>query len=290
MFGRATKTRPFFLLVLLFASAVAGRPQASTGPETVVVPSGSLRLKAFLWKPVGPGPFPAVMFNHGSGSKDGAHTGEFEITEAARMLAPVFVRHGYAFFYLLFRRGQGLSADQGSFLQDLLQREKAANGDEARKRLQFLLLTAGHFFDSMAGLSLLKTLPGIDAHRIAVVGHSFGGQLTRLDAERDSTLRAAVTFGAAAASWEASPEIRDLLSAAVRKTAVPILLLHAANDYSTEAGKALDGELTRLDRPHQLRIGPAFGKTSDDGHMVVYSDIGNWEGDVFQFLHERVKH
>jgi hypothetical protein len=43
---------------------------ASIVPETVVVPSGNLRLKAFLWKPNGPGPFPTVLFNHGSGGAD----------------------------------------------------------------------------------------------------------------------------------------------------------------------------------------------------------------------------
>jgi acetyl esterase/lipase len=31
----------------------------------------------------------------------------------------------------------------------------------------------------------LKTVPGVDARRIAVAGHSFGGQLALLAAERD---------------------------------------------------------------------------------------------------------
>ncbi len=223
------RTRHFFAFLSLLSSLALGQSSPSTGPETVVVPSGKLRLKAFLWKPAGTGPFPAVLFNHGSGSTDAAHTGEFAITEAAGKLGPVFVKHGYAFLYL-FRRGQGLSADQAPFMEDVLQREKATKGDDARKRLQFVLLTTDQLDDVMAGLSLLKTLPGVDAHRVAVLGHSFGGQLTLLAAERDSTLRAAVTFGAAAASWEASSEVRERLLAAVRKTTVPIMLLHAAND------------------------------------------------------------
>ncbi len=282
------RPRLFYALALLLSSIAVGQSSPTSGPETVVVPSGNLRLKGFLWRPAGAAPSPAVLFVHGSGSTDGAHTGEFAITDAAAKLAPVFLKHGYAFLYL-FRRGQGLSADQGSFMQDVLQREKAAKGDEARKHLQFVLLKTDHLDDVMAGLSFLKTLPGIDAHRIAVVGHSFGGQLTLLAAERDRSLRAAVTFGAAAASWEGSPEIRELLLTAVRKTDVPVMLVHAANDYSTAPGKALDSELARLNKPHVLKIYPPVGKTSDEGHMFVYTDIAEWEAGVFGFLEKYCK-
>jgi carboxymethylenebutenolidase len=135
------------------------------------------------------GPFPVVLFNHGSGSFDAMHTGPFPITEAAERLGPIFVRHGYAFLYL-FRRGEGLSADQGDFMPELLQREKMVNGEEARKNLQFRLLTTDQLDDVIAGLSFLKRLPRVDASRIAIAGHSFGGQLTLLAAERDNSVRA----------------------------------------------------------------------------------------------------
>src|SRR5271166_2957869 len=279
--------RLFFAFAFLLSPLTTVQSAPPISPRTVVVPSGNLRLKGFLWKPAGSAPSPAVLFVHGSGSSDGAHTSGFAITDAAAMLAPVFVKHGYAFFYL-FRRGQGLSADQGPFMQDVLQREQAAKGDEARKRLQFVLMTTDHLDDVMAGLSFLKALPGIDSHRIAVVGHSFGGQLTLLAAEHDRSLRAAVTFGAAAASWESSSEVRERLLTAVRNTTVPVMLVHAANDYSTAPGKALDGELSRLHKPHLLKIYPAFGKTSDDGHNFVYTDISEWEADVFGFLDKYV--
>ena len=277
-----------WLAVAWLPLAAFGQSSQLMAPQTVEIQSGSLRLKAFFWKPVGPGPFPAVLFNHGSGSTDGMHTGPFVITDAAEKLAPVFLKHGYAFLYL-FRRGQGLSEDQAPFMQDLLQREKAAKGDEARRRLQLTLLTTDHLDDVMAALSFLKSMPGVDARRLAIAGHSFGGQLSLLAAERDNDLRAAVTFGAAAASWEGSPEIRERMLTAVRKTSVPLMLVHAANDYSTAPGQALAAELDRLKKPHVLKIYPPFGQTADDGHNIVYTDTGQWEDDVFKFLDERVR-
>ena len=182
-----------FLLVALTQIAAATHQPKAIAPEIVVVPSGALQLKALLWLPENGGPFPAVLFNHGSGSSDAMHTGPFVITEAAERLGPIFVKHGYAFLYL-FRRGQGLSADQGDFMQELLQREKMANGEEALKSLQFRLLTTDHLDDVIAGLSFLKELPRVDANRIAIAGHSFGGQLTLLAAERDNSVRAEVHF------------------------------------------------------------------------------------------------
>src|SRR5947207_3960102 len=179
-------------LFVLTSAALAIDQQVSIAPETVVVPSGKLRLKAFLWKPSGPGPFPAVLFCHGSGGADAGHTAELSITEAAEKLAPLFLKHGYAFLHL-FRRGQGLSADQGPFMQDILKREEAAKGKEARQHLQFVLATTDHLEDVMAALSFLKAAPAIDAKRIAVVGNSFGGQLTLLAAGRDNSVRAGVT-------------------------------------------------------------------------------------------------
>lgn len=269
--------------------ALAIDSPAPITPETVVIPSGQLHLKAFLWKPTGPGPFPAVLFCHGSGGADADHTAGLPMTEAAEKLAPLFLKHGYAFLYL-FRRGHGLSADQGPFMQDILEREEATKGKEARQHLQFMLATTDHLDDVMAALSFLKAAPAIDAKRIAIAGHSFGGQLTLLAAERDNTVRAAVTFAAAANSWDRSPELRERLRAAVGNTAAPIMLIQAGNDYSTAPSYALADELERMHKPHLLKIYSTVGQTSEDGHNFLYVAIPRWEDDVFGFLDEHVKH
>jgi len=210
------------------------------------------------------------------------------MTEAAQSLGPLFVTHGYAFFYPC-RRGQGLSADQAPFMQDLLKHEEDVKGMEARQHLQFILLSGEQLDDVLAALSFLKTLPGIDTHRIAVVGHSFGGLLTLLAAEHDGRVRAAVTFGGGANAWEHSPELRARLLDAVGKTAASVMLIHAENDFSTAAGRDMAAELERTHKPHVLKIYPPVGKTADDGHNALYEAIPLWEDDVFRFLDQNVR-
>jgi carboxymethylenebutenolidase len=265
---------------LALVTAVPVWSQGQSGaPETVVVQSAGLTLRGLLWWPAGRGPFPAVLFNHGAGSPDP--------TRQPAVLGPVFARHGYAFLYL-FRRGAGLSADQGTNSGALMARALAEKGQEARNALQ-LELQEDELGDVLSGLGFLGSHPRVDRRRIAIAGHSFGGQLTLLAAERDTGVRAAVTFAAAANSWANSPELRERLQVAVRRINIPIFLTHAANDFSVLPGEVLAAELARLKRPHELKIYPAVGDTSSAGHGAVYSDIASWESDVFRFLDEHVR-
>ena len=230
---------------------------------------GRLRLKALLWKPVGRGPFPAVLFNHGSWPTN-TSTGRpaEEIFAQAATLGPVFARHGFVFLFL-FRRGAGLSIGQGASTADLMQSELAANGQEARNQIQLRLMETYELSDALAGLAYLRTLPDVDPRHVAVVGHSFGGSLTLLVAEQDKRLMAAVDFAGAAGSWESSPELRARLLAAVGATTMPIYFIHAENDYSVAPGEVLAAEMARLGKPHRLSIYPPFGTTASDGHNFV---------------------
>jgi pimeloyl-ACP methyl ester carboxylesterase len=91
-------------------------------------------------------------------------------------------------------------------------------------------------------------------------------------------------------SWESSSEVRERMLTAVRKTTVPIMLIHAENDYSAAPGKAMADELARLGKPHVLKIYPPVGRTADDGHNFVYTTVAEWKGDVFGFLDQYVRH
>ncbi|HUJ52437.1 MAG TPA: dienelactone hydrolase family protein [Steroidobacteraceae bacterium] len=280
--------RFFGLVAVLVSFAALGQP--SIAPQTVEIPSGALHLKAYLWVPPGPGRFPAVLFNHGRSDSAQCHwrEGNLTLVAAAQAIGPVFVRHGYVFLFP-FRRGEGPSANQGDFIGDLLEREESTAGIEAKKHLQLILLRTDQLEDGLASLAFLKRVPKVDHRRIALIGHSFGGQLTLLEAARDHTVRVAVTFGAAAASWSGSEETRTSLLGAADRITVPLLLIHTANDYSVAPGQAIAAELARLSKPYALKIYPPVGKSSSEGHNFLYSNVSLWETDLFQFIGEKMR-
>jgi carboxymethylenebutenolidase len=274
------------LIALIFATATAlaqNRP-----PETVVVRTRDATLHAHLWRPAGDGPFPAVLINHGSGRtrEELARLGPYE--EQSETLGPVFARHGYICLFL-FRRGVGPSTDQGENAIDAMNRELAAHGQAARNAIQLQLLEHRELDDATAGLAFLRALPGVDAARLALIGHSFGGSLTVLLAEREPALRALVVFSAAGYSWDRSPDLRARLLAALSHVQAPVFFIHAANDYSLNPGRAMDHRLEQLGKPHRLKIYPPIGRTPEDGHAFPLTGVKIWESDVFEFLNNSMR-
>lgn len=274
--------------LLFLASAIAMAEAPTSGSETVVIHNGPVALHALVFRPQGPGPFPAILLNHGSGrtAEDLKRLGPYEGN--AEKLGPLFVRHGYVFLYV-FRRGVGPSTDQGANAVDLMNREAAAHGQEARNALQLALLEDREMTDALAALKFLRARPEVRARDVGVIGHSFGGPLTVLMAEREPDLRAIVLFSAAGYSFDRSPELRQRLLAALPHIVAPVFFIHAENDYSLSCGKALDLRLEQLGKGHRLKIYPPIGRTVDDGHDFLHLGIRIWEPDVFAFLDEHMR-
>ena len=196
--------------------------------------------------------------------------------------------------------GANLSLIAG--LSDVLRQQAPSSDPQVSERLSLIASVSRRSVDAMsdivwainpnrdlAGLAFLRGLPEVDARRIAVVGDSFGGSLTVLEAERDSAVRAAVVFSCAGYSWDKSPQLRARLLAAVDRAAPPIFFIHAENDLSLAPGKALDAELRRLRKSSRLKIYPPVGESAEDGHAFLYLRVSSWEPDVFAFLGEHMR-
>jgi carboxymethylenebutenolidase len=284
------------LAILLVPAAIARQPHA---PETIIIgrdwetirrqgrPDAvsrihgtNVHLHALLWRPIGKGPFPAVLFNHGSYGR-----GDVLTAEQANVLGTVFAKHGFVFLFL-FRRGVGLSADQGPPEGELMNQAFSKDGSRGRNHTQLALLDGESMVEARAGLDFLRYRPDIDHGRIAIAGHSFGGSLSLLLAASEPVARAVLLFGSTARSWNRSPDLRARLLTAARTTGAPVLFIYAANDYSTAPGTVLAGERQKLGLPQRLRIYPSFGSTASEGHNFLYSSTGTWESDVFAFLDE----
>jgi dienelactone hydrolase len=186
-------------------------------------------------------------------------------------------------FLWLHREGTGLSSAQGVSDGDQMARALQAEGVEGRDRVQLQLLDNEQMNEATAALARVRSRADVDARRIGVVGHSFGGSLSLLMAARDPEIRA-VIFGGAAGSWDQSAVLRERLLSAVGRMSAPAFFIHAENDYSIAPGPALAAEMQRLGNPHALKIYPPFGADTRAGHNLVFRSVRTWEADVFAFL------
>jgi dienelactone hydrolase len=272
------------VVVAALTSATPTGDQPAAAPELIDVRSGALTLRAQVWRPSGSGRFPAVLFNHGSyGTDDPLPPSEPET------LGPLFAHHGYVFLWL-HRQGTGMSSGKGTAGGDQMAHARRAKGAEGRNRVQLQLLEHDELDEATAALARLRGRADVDAQRIGVVGHSFGGSLSLVMAARDPAIRAAVIFGGAAGSWDQSPALRQRLLAAVGRISAPVFFVHAKNDYSTAPGSALAAEMRRLGKPCVLKIYPPFGADSRAGHNLIFRSVQTWESDVLTFLDEHLRH
>jgi dienelactone hydrolase len=248
--------------------------------EEVSFPSGSKTLHGLLYKPSGSGPFPTVLYNHGSAPG-------LLNNQAIERIAPVFTSHGWAFF-APYWRGQGLSSDAGPYIGKEIAEARARGGVALAAQTAMELLRTEQLQDQMAALAWLRRQPFVRQGQIAVMGNSFGGIETILGAVRGNYC-AAVDASGGAESWKLSPQLRTLLLNAVRNSRVPILFFQANNDYSVAPGKALYAAALAAGRPAEIRIYPPYGKMGAAGHSFAWRGESVWQGDVLLFVNRKCR-
>jgi dienelactone hydrolase len=231
----------------------AAQPSRAPSRERVTFTSDNLTLVGFLFKPDGSGPFPGLIWNHGSEKSPGTMR-QFDA------VAAIFVPAGYVVFAPM-RRGHGDS--EGPYVMDQLRRAQESHGAGA---LAVRLMEGEHLDDQLAGLEYLKRLPYVDPRRLVVAGCSFGGIQTLLAAERGAGYRAAVAISPGALSWNGNPLLRDRLIAAVRKTEIPVFLIQPPKDASLEPSRVLGAELERRGKQHAVKVYPPEMPDDQQGH------------------------
>lgn len=250
-------------------------PTPGSTKDKVTFKSGDLTLEGFLFKPVGQGPFPGVIWNHGS--EQFPDKGQ-EFDSVASILVP----SGYVVFAPV-RRGQGES--QGTYISDQVSQERKTKGDAAADQLMVDLMQTQQLDDQLAGLAYLKNLSYVDKNRLAVTGCSYGGIQTMLAAERGAGYRAAVAMSPGAESWNGSKPLQDRLIKAVSGINVPVFLIHPEKDVSVAPGYALAQEFLRLNKAYALKIYPPFGPVDEQGHCFGGAKGFHWwANDVLSFL------
>jgi carboxymethylenebutenolidase len=243
--------------------------------DIVTFPSGALTLHGVVYKPDGAGPFPALLYNHGSAPG-------MLSAQAFEALGPAFARRGWVFFGP-YRRGQGLSAAAGPYIGDEIDAAEKSRGRSAAAETMIRLLEADHLNDQLAALAWIRTQPFVEKNRIAVAGNSFGGIEAVLAAEREPFC-AAIDSAGAAQTWAEVPELQARMTRAVSNAKAPIFFFQAANDYDLTPSTALSAVMKAAGKRYDVRIYPAYGNSVQDGHSFGYFASSVWGDDVFRFL------
>ena len=243
--------------------------------ELISFPSGNLTLHGVLYKPEGTGPFPAVVYNHGSAPG-------MLSSEAFERLGPMFASHGWVFFGP-YRRGQGLSASAGPFIGDEIAAAQKEGGIRAGATAMVRLLETDHLNDQLAALAWLRNQGFVRPDRIAVAGNSFGGVEAVLGAEKGSYC-AVIDAAGGAQSWALAPELQVLMTRAVRNSRAPVFFFQAENDYDLSPSRTLSAAMKEAGKVFEMKIYPGYGKSVEDGHSFGYVGSAVWADDVFRFL------
>jgi carboxymethylenebutenolidase len=269
--GCATFLGLLTIALVIVGATGHGWAQAAK-PELITFPSGDLALKGFVWKPEGPGPFPAIVWNHGSEKLPGT----------VDSVAPYFVSRGYVFF-VPHRRGQGRSP--GAYIMDQL---NVATAPEQRSRM-LVALNEVHLHDQLAALAYLRSIPYVDQNRLVVMGASFGGIQTMLAVERRYGYRVAVDCSGAAQTWRESPDLRTRLTAAASKATIPVFFLQAENDYDLTPNRVLSEEVRKAGKSVEAKTYPTFGSSAQDGHSFCWRGTNIWGPDVLKFIEDNLR-
>ncbi|SPF39740.1 Dienelactone hydrolase [Candidatus Sulfopaludibacter sp. SbA4] len=250
-------------------------PLVLPAADIVAFPSGEITLQGVLYKPEGTGPFPAVVYNHGSAAG-------MLSKEAFDALGPAFVSRGWVFFGP-YRRGQGLSASAGPYIGDQIAAAEKNGGVSAGAAAMVRLLETDHLNDQLAALAWLRKQGFVQPDRVAVAGNSFGGIETVLGAERGKYC-AAIDSAGGAQSWAQAPNLQSRMTRAVRNANAPIFFFQAANDYDLSPSKTLSAAMKAAGKTYEVKIYPPYGNSPQDGHTFGYFGSAVWADDVFRFL------
>jgi len=310
---------------LLLAIVVLTTPlSTAASPDTVAFQSGTITLQGLLYKPDGAGPFPAVLYNHGSAPG-------MVSNEAFEAIAPVYVSRGWVFF-APYRRGQGLSASAGRYIETQI----ASARRDGLERALLLFVTA---FLLVAALFLVITrkkrvwmrgfcivilavltvgavwLSGTRAAAAEIVRlletDHLNHQLAAYDwlrkqdfVQTDRIAVAGNSFGGietvlgaervkycaaidasgGAESWTLAPQLQARMAGAVRNSQAPIFFFQAENDYNLAPSRTLSAAMEEAGKIYEMKIYPAFGHSAPAGHSFTWRGSSEWADDVFAFL------
>lgn len=279
--------RPLIVTALL-SLAMLGAPRAADAQqaadpiaEGVWIPltetpvpgvARELRLEGFLYRPSPPGPFPVLIFNHGSTGVlkvPPTSTVFFRYAEVARF----FVERGWAVL-IPMRRGRG--ASDGDYLEryDCDRATLSTGVDRAVE-------------DMDAVIAYISAQSWADTSRLLLGGMSRGGLLSVVyPSRRPTKAKGVINFAGGWAIERCDDRVRfntEMFAEAGRGTKLPMLWLYAENDqnYGPRAIRSYHQAFTLAGGKAELQIFPPIPY---DGHILLPASVDAWRTAVGEFL------
>jgi len=258
------------------AALLADQPSRAAGDHrTLFYKAGGLSLEAYLFTPSGAGPYPLVVYNHGS------RAGQEHEERPIEFIGRFFTEAGYAVL-IPERRGYGKSEGK-TFAEEI----GTDRGPKFVARLQSETDDALAALEHVAG----DASNHIDTRRITMMGWSFGGIVAVLGAARSNRFAAVVAQAPGALNWDRSPALREALTTAATHIRVPLQCMVAENDATTESARTICNTATKAGVPAELKIYPPFTPTElrvpadAQGHALFGPQgVSIWRKDVLEFL------
>jgi len=261
------------LVVVLITPPVLGQEECYA--EFITYTSDGLKVAGVMMKPPGDGPFPAVIWNHGS-----RVTHERDQTVRAGGRCTRVVEEQRWVYLIPERRGYG--ASEGESYSSYVRRLNLGGIDAAVADANRLWQEAD---DVVNGMEFLKTLPFVDPRRVALVGVSHGGMVSLFAAAKAPGAFAAVVDqagGIGAGRYHVEVGIREMVRAGSR-VGTPILIQHGRDDLvvPVRVSIALRDGMARAGKDVTLRIYPG------SHYIFDRQPVGEWGRDLLEFLHDK---
>ncbi len=190
-----------------------------TQAQTVRFPFGTEQRPAYLARPEGDGPFPAVLVIHEI----------FGLNDNIKNITERFANEGYV----------ALAIDLFG------ERNRAVCIFNVIRSQLFSPLENGSVRELKSALTYLGTQSGVDAARVGAVGYCMGGGLAIAWACTDNRLQAIAPY------YGANPRPLEAV-----KRSCPVVGSYPDKDFTTEAGHKLDVELSKDNIVHDIKIYP----------------------------------
>ena len=249
--------------------------------EAVRIPApGGYTVAATILRPEGPGPFGAVILNHGVPVSDKERAGASSSDLLAS--AAVFAQRGYV-VVLPLRRGFGATGGGFAEYTGSCSHPDYLGGEQAAAE------------DVMAAYEYARALPYVDPRRMILAGHSAGGMVALFTAgvRQPEGLVAVLAFAAGRGGNPAlhpgvpcaAEPLARVLDMVGRSIKAPAMFHYAENDqyFNPDTTRFWFERFTAGGARAEYVLQPPFG---DDGHYVFGDRAGirYWVPAVESFL------